>query len=114
MLKKKCICGLISAIIMLCLPLLTVTFLNNENGLAVFMLLIYVVNPITVMGIGIYSGKQINTMRLQPILLTFLFIAGSLIFWKLNTPKTLTYAAIYLIIGIVVMQMTSVIQSMKR
>ncbi len=81
MIKKNFICGLISAFIMLCLPFLTVTFFNHENGLALVIILFFIVNPITAVSIGVYAGKYVKAMWFWPLLVALLFIVGALLFF---------------------------------
>ena len=46
MMKKNGVCILILAVIMLTLPTFLVTFVKGECGLAIYFLILFVINPV--------------------------------------------------------------------
>lgn len=114
MIKKNLICVLISFVVMVLLPLLTVTFVKGDSGMAICFILFFVINPITSIGIGIFAGRNIKTLWFQPLLLALLFIAGVWLLFDMGEMAFLMYAGIYLIIGILTMVIVSFIQQKNK
>ena len=56
--KKVVFWILISALIMLILPWLAVSFVKGDNGMAVCFILFYLGNPIYSILAGVYAGKD--------------------------------------------------------
>lgn len=92
-----------SAIIMLLLPFLAVTFVQGDNGMAVCFILFYAINPMYALLVGISAGKNIKVNWQQPIICALLFLLGTWLFFTINEVAFLIYAGIYLLIGLVTM-----------
>ena len=79
--KKNIILWLaVSAVIMLMLPWLAVTFVKGDTGMAVCLLLFYAVNPIYSVVIGAFAGKDVKHLWSLPIISAALFLIGTWIF----------------------------------
>jgi len=107
MVKKNRICILVFALIMLIFPWCTVTFIKGGAGMAACVWLLFAVNPITVIGVGIFAGRNLKTSWFQPIFLAILFLFGAWIFFAMKEPAFILYAAVYLVLGVFVMLFTS-------
>ena len=75
--KKNLIYAAASAIIMLLLPWCAVSFVPNDGGMMVSILLLFAVNPISAVCIGIVSGRNPKSSWFQPLLLSILFAIGA-------------------------------------
>jgi len=99
--KKKFIVWLaISAIIMLILPLLAVTFVKGDAGMAACFILFFAINPIYSMLIGFFAGKDFKHLWSLPAISAILFLAGTWNFFDMGEPAFIMYAVVYLILGI--------------
>lgn len=98
--------SLISAFIMLGFPWLAVTFAPADAGMAVCLLLFYVVNPIYSVILGCIAGQDIRRLWVFPLLSAILFWVGAAIFFTVSEPLFIFYAGIYLIFGVAAMLIT--------
>lgn len=103
MVKKNGICILVSTLIMLVFPWCAVTFIKGDGGMAACSMLFFVINPITSVSVGIFSGRNIRASWFQPILLAVLFLIGTWIFFDMGEQAFIFYAVVYLLLGCVAM-----------
>ncbi|MDE6177716.1 MAG: hypothetical protein K2F86_00935 [Duncaniella sp.] len=85
--------------IMFLLPLATAAFAPENAGMALCMMLFYVVNPIYSAILGYRCGKDIRRMRYLPPVSATTFLAGSWLFFDMAEPCFAAYAAVYLAIS---------------
>lgn len=91
---------LISAVIMLMLPWLAVTFIKADGGMAVVFLLFFAVNPIYSVLIGAFAGRDVVHLWSLPVISSILFVAGTWIFFDMGETAFIMYAGIYLVLGV--------------
>lgn len=114
MTKKTYICWLgISAVIMLALPWMVVTFVKGDGGMAACFLLFYAVNPIYSVIIGAFAGKDRKHLWGLPVISAVLFLAGTWIFFDMGEPAFIWYGVIYLALGAAAMAVSSMIRKKK-
>ena len=101
MMKKNIVCALCSAFIMLLLPWCAVTFAKGDGGMAICFLLLFVVNPIASISVGVFMGRRPTVAWFQPLVLSTLFLFGAWIFFDMGEVDFLLYAGAYLLIGYV-------------
>lgn len=87
---------LLSGIIMVLLPLLTVTLVKGDNGMAIYFILFYVINPL----FSIYIGYTTNKL-ICPVVNSLLFLMGTWIFFDMGEIAFVYYAIVYLILGLI-------------
>lgn len=113
--KKKYICWLIgSAVVMLLLPWAAVTFVRNDAGMAIALLLFFIVNPIYAITLGVFSGKHRKEMWIQPVIAAALFLLGTWTFFDPGESAFAIYAGVYLVFGIVSMLISSWLSTRKQ
>lgn len=105
MANKNISCTMISAIIMLLIPYLVNRLVINMgfDPLGTFIILFYIVNPLTAIGMGVYSGMNVKTLWIQPLLVFLLFLVGMSILFGTVAFEFIYYAQIYLILGYLAM-----------
>ena len=111
--KKHLVCAVISVIVMLLLPWCAVAFVPSDGGMLVSLLLLFAVNPISAVCIGIISGSNPRSLWLHPLLLSALFAVGA---WKslgFTISDILPYSAVYLAIGYVSLLLTVLLRRKK-
>ena len=101
MIKKNIICALVSAVLMVAVPVILkiVGASDFDAVMAWCMFLFFIVYPAAAVVIGILSGKDIRYCWFQPLLLAVLFTAGTWIAFDPGNPDFLIYSGIYLAIG---------------
>ena len=92
-----------SAVIMLALPWLAVTFIKSDGGMAVCFILFFALNPIYVICAGVYAGKDKKRLWALPILTALFFWAGIWLFFDMGEKAFVLYALVYLFLGAVAM-----------
>lgn len=105
---------LISAFIMLGLPWLAVTFAPADAGMAICLLLFYIVNPMYSVVLGCIAGKDIRSLWILPLLSAILFWVGVAIFFTVSEPLFIIYAGIYLVLGETAMLSVFGVNKMKQ
>lgn len=94
---------ILSAIIMLVLPWLTVSFVRSDAAMAICFLLFFGVNPIYSVIVGVFAGRNAKQLWSLPVISAVLFLIGTWMFFDMGEPAFVMYAGIYLAVGIVVM-----------
>lgn len=89
---------LLSAIIMILLPFLVVTFVKGDNGMAICFILFYATNPLFSIYLGYKADKWI-----YPVVNSLLFLVGTWIFFDIGEIAFVYYAMVYLILGLITM-----------
>ncbi len=97
---------LFTALIMLGLPWLAVTFVQCDASMAVCFLLFFAVDPIYAVAAGIFAGRNIKAYWYQPIRTSVLFLVGTWLLFDFGDPAFLSYAGIYLLLGLTAMVAT--------
>ena len=109
--KKNFILWLaVSAVVMLALPWIVVTFVKGDAGMAVCLLLFFAINPIYSVAIGVFSGKDMKHLWSLPIVSAALFLIGTWIFFDMGEMAFVLYAVVYLALGIVTMLISMLIR----
>ncbi len=88
-----------SAVIMLALPWLAVTFIKGDGGMAVCFILFFALNPIYAICAGVYAGKDIKKLWALPIITALFFLAGTWLFFDMGEKAFILYALAYLFLG---------------
>ena len=109
--KKNIILWLaVSAVVMLALPWLAVTFVKGDAGMAVCLILFFAINPIYSVAIGVFAGKDVKHLWSLPIVSAALFLIGTWIFFDIGEMAFVLYAVVYLALGIVTMLISMIIR----
>lgn len=103
-----------SAAVMLLLPWAAVTFVDSHAGMAVTILLFFVIDPIYAVVAGAFAGKNIKGLWSVPVMAAILFLLGAWIFFDMGEGAFVIYAGVYLVIGIVSMFVSSRIRAKKH
>lgn len=102
--KQNMIFGVIlSAIFMLLLPWIAVTFIRGDGGMAICLLLFYGLNPIYSVIAGAFAGKNRKQLWYLPAISAILFLAGVWILFDIRELAFILYAAVYLALGVLAM-----------
>ncbi|MCI8283809.1 MAG: hypothetical protein HFE90_00840 [Firmicutes bacterium] len=113
--KKNYIIWLIvSAVIMLMLPWLAVTFVKSDAGMAVCFILFFGVNPIYSIIIGSFAGKGIKHLWSLPVVSAILFLIGTWTFFDMSETAFIIYTVAYLILGVLAMLISAFINKKKE
>lgn len=97
--KKNLMYGLVSAAVMVLLPWLAVAFAPADAGMAVCLMLFFVVNPVYAVTVGALAGREGKPLLAQPLVTAVLFMAGSWLNFPPIDPVFWGYGAVYLALG---------------
>lgn len=108
---KKIIFWLIaSAVVMLLLPWLSVTFIKGDNGMAVCFILFFALNPVYTICAGAYTAKDVKRFWILPIITAIFFLTGTWLFFDMGEKVFILYAGVYLLLGIAAMLISAFIK----
>lgn len=111
--KKNVYWLTISAFIMFALPWIDVVSVPNDTGMIATIVLLFVVNPLYSIAVGMFAGKNIKTSWWFPAITAIFFLIGSWIFFEMYEPAFLLYCGGYLIISIVSMFISAYVKNRK-
>ena len=97
--KKIVYCLTASVFLLFILPWLAVTFAANDAGMILSVLLLFAVNPMYSIFVGIAAGKHVKTLWWLPLITTLIFLAGAWTVWDMGEPAFLLYGGCYLLIS---------------
>lgn len=101
---------IVSALVMLLLPWLTVTFAPGDAGMAICMLLFYGANPLYALWAGWSAGANVRKMWSIPVTTAAFFLIGAWIFFDAGEPLFAAYALVYLCLGLAAMGLSAFVR----
>ena len=99
-----------SAVVMLALPWIAVTFVKGDAGMAACFVLFFALNPLYSVILGVFAGKDVKHLWSLPIVSAALFLIGTWIFFDMGEMAFVLYAVVYLVLGIVTMLISMIIR----
>ena len=103
-----------SAVVILALPWLAVTFVKGDAGMAVCFLLFFALNPLYSVIFGVFAGKDMKHLWSLPIVSAALFLIGTWIFFDMGEMAFILYAVVYLVLGIAAMLISMFIREKSK
>lgn len=97
---------ILSAIFMLLLPWMAVTFIRGDGGMAACFILFYGLNPIYSVTAGAFAGKNWKRLWYLLAVSAILFLLGTWIFFDIGELAFILYAMVYLALGILAMSIS--------
>lgn len=94
---------------MLLLPWMAVTFAKGYNGMAICFILFFAVNPMYSVVMGSFAGENSKQLWYLPVISTALFLLGAWIFFDMGETAFISYAIIYLALGVLSMFISMVV-----
>ena len=89
----------VSVAVMFALPFCAAQFAPADAGMALCMILFFIVNPIYSAILGFRCGRNIRQMWNLPLVSSIAFIAGTWLFFVIREVWFIINATVYLIIG---------------
>ena len=111
-LKRFIIILSIIFVTMLIIPFITIHTIKAESGMAVTLILFFVVYPIVSVIIGILAGKDIKFFWFSPILVGVLFWVFACLAYQPAFP--IVYSVIYFVICAISLLITWIITKKKK
>ncbi len=96
----------ISFVVMYLLPAAVAKFSSECAGMALCMLLFFIVNPAYSVIVGIISGRRFQQRWYFPLISAILFLAGVWTFFDHTEMWFIAYAAAYLLISFIAATIT--------
>lgn len=85
--------------VMFALPFVVARFASECSGMALCMILFFIVNPVYSAILGFRCGSDIRRMWNLPLVASIAFLAGTWLFFDIKEVWFIIYASVYLIIG---------------
>lgn len=101
-------------IVMFALPFAVAGLASECSGMALCMMLFFIVNPIYSAILGYHCGKDIKKMWNLPLVSALAFLAGTWIFFDIHELWFIVYATVYLAIGWTAMAISKHINSPNK
>lgn len=89
----------VTVVVMFALPFCAAQFAPADAGMALCMILFFIVNPIYSAVLGYRCGSNVRLMWNLPLVSSVAFLAGTLLFFDIREVWFIIYATVYLIIG---------------
>lgn len=89
----------VTIVAMFVLPFCVAWFAPADAGMALCMLLFFIVNPIYSAILGYCCGSNVRQMWNLPLVSSVAFLAGTWLFFDIREVWFIIYATVYLIIG---------------
>jgi len=112
--NKSVLWLLLSAVVMILLPWLAVTFVTPKSGMTAVLILFFAVNPGYSMAAGYYAGQQMHRLWWVPAVSAGLFLAGVWLVFEAGEFAFLTYAGAYFAIGMEAMFVSRLITGRRE
>lgn len=93
----------VTVAVMFVFPLAVAGLASECSGMALCMILFFIVNPIYSAILGFRCGKDIRRMWNLPLVSSIAFLAGTWLFFDIKEVWFIIYASVYLIIGLTAM-----------
>ena len=93
----------VTVAVMFALPFAVARFASEYSGMALCMILFFIVNPVYSAILGFRCGRNIRQMWHLPVLSSVAFLAGTWLFFDIKELLFIVYASVYLILGCVAM-----------
>ncbi|QJE31144.1 hypothetical protein HHO38_17910 [Parabacteroides distasonis] len=88
---------------MVVLPFAVARLASECSGMALCMMLFFIINPVYSVILGLNCGRNIRRMWSFPLISSITFLAGTWLFFDIREVWFLVYAAIYLLLGWIAM-----------
>ena len=112
--KKLFFWTVLTTIMMLGLPGLTVAFVKSNAAMAICFLLFFAINPLYSVMVGIFAGRKFRELWSLPVISAVLFLLGTWIFFDMGEMAFVLYAAVYLMLGLAAMFVSLVMNKRKN
>lgn len=104
----------VTIIVMFALPFAVASLASECSGMALCMMLFFIVNPIYSAILGYSCGKDIKKMWNLPLVSALAFLAGTWIFFDIHELWFIVYATVYLAISWTAMAISKHINSPNK
>lgn len=109
-LKKILDLLVLTILLMYLCPFILAKMVNGSDGLALLFILLFFVNPIYSIMVGIAAGKDFYNSLYYPFVVPIIFVSGYMIVFETNDYGLLVYAGIYLLLAVTSMVITYLIE----
>lgn len=89
--------------VMFLLPFAVARLASECSGMALCMILFFIINPVYSTILGYRCGKDVGRMCNLPLVSAILFLAGTWIFFDIHELWFIAYAGVYLAVGYIAM-----------
>ncbi len=112
--KKIRISIILMILILLVIPYISINLSHPYDFMGLMVLLFFIINPLTTIGINIIIGSDIKKLWWIPILFSIIFLLSYWLILNEIILDLIIYAIIYLILGIISMFISFIISMKKK
>ena len=112
--KKNIPWLVLTAVVMMVLPWLAVTFVPAVSGMAALLAMFFCIDPLCSLLVGAAAGRDVKNMWVLPLAAALLFVAGAWCFLDFGDPDFFVYAIPYLALGYAAMYVSHLIRKRKK
>lgn len=95
-------------------PFIVSRMVSGQDGLAMMFVLLFIINPIYCIVVGIAAGKDIFNCLIYPLIIGIVFVAGYMVIFNSNDSGLYFYGLIYLVISSISMFITFHIEKKRK
>lgn len=100
--------------VMFVFPFAVARLASECSGMALCMILFFIINPIYSAILGFRCGRDIRRMWNLPLVSSIAFLTGTWLFFDIKEAWFIIYASVYLIIGWTVMGISKYLNNQKK
>ena len=104
----------VTIVVMFLLPFAVARLASECSGMALCMILFFIINPVYSAILGYHCGIDVERMWNLPLVSAIAFLAGTWIFFDIHELWFIAYAGIYLAIGYITMAVSRIINKRIR
>lgn len=112
--KKLIFTAILSGIVMIFIPLLTVDTSQTEEGIASIFTLLFAIDPVYTLAVGIFAGTDRKSLWALPIITAVFFILGFGLIFTFSDIMVYMYGLCYLLTGTLAMFFIDIILRKRR
>ncbi len=105
---------ILTAIVMLAFPWLTITFIKGDAGMTVCFILFFVINPLFNIISGVFAGRNPKKLWVCPLMTGILFILGCWLSFEMGQGAFVVYGIGYCAIGAAAMGISVLFSKILR
>lgn len=104
----------VTVAVMFVLPFAVARLASECSGMALCMILFFIVNPVYSAILGFRCGRNVRQMWNLPLVSSVAFLAGTWLFFDIKEVWFIVYASVYLIIGWMAMGISKYLNNQKK
>ncbi len=112
---KKALETVLFTIVLICgCPFILSRMVNGQDGMALLFILLFMVNPIYSIMVGIAAGKDLFNCLYYPFIVAIVFVVGYMLIFDSYDKAFYIYGGVYFILSSLSMMITYLLEHKKQ